>query len=315
MFWEYGLTVSSIDQLLERDPPATLEEILAEPDILQELKTNNEKLVTFLTVPEHFSRIFELLVVDSADNCARICKEILACGAPCIDSCVFDDKNNIIKLYHVFRRGILQIGKKTEINQNEQSTEATTTESEKTENIDQNLIIPSPAGLRRAVAVFEHLVQFRAHELLAILLSENFSIFSDLFDLMHFQPVAELIVKLVTCRTEEGSRHKSFARLFLEENHSQSLLNAIIEKDIETKKGALFVIMELFRWVRYDVSNGDSEVFEYDIINSLQKFLYFYNRDEMVEKLIKYVVQEEEIEQKWPAVAVLCIVFNLQRTG
>lgn len=49
MLWKFGFSSSNFDQLLTRSPPASVEELLDEPDILSEAKAQNAKLISYLS--------------------------------------------------------------------------------------------------------------------------------------------------------------------------------------------------------------------------------------------------------------------------
>ncbi|PWN41309.1 SAPS-domain-containing protein [Ceraceosorus guamensis] len=59
MFWRFGFSsASTLDSLLDR-PNVTLEEVLDEEELLQECKSQNQKLVQFLCQPRILSRLLE----------------------------------------------------------------------------------------------------------------------------------------------------------------------------------------------------------------------------------------------------------------
>jgi SIT4-associating protein SAP185/190 len=63
MFWRFGgyATVSAIDTLLEK-PEVTLEELLDESDLIQELKQHNTKLIEYLREDKILARLLEYVV-------------------------------------------------------------------------------------------------------------------------------------------------------------------------------------------------------------------------------------------------------------
>jgi SIT4-associating protein SAP185/190 len=63
MFWRFGgyATVSAIDTLLEK-PDVTLEELLDESDLIQELKQHNTKLIEYLREDKILERLLEYVV-------------------------------------------------------------------------------------------------------------------------------------------------------------------------------------------------------------------------------------------------------------
>ncbi|KAF0990005.1 hypothetical protein HZS_1230 [Henneguya salminicola] len=62
MFWKCNIAVSAIDQIFEKETQPTLEELLEESEIIQELKSQNDKLISFITREENIKKIIEYLV-------------------------------------------------------------------------------------------------------------------------------------------------------------------------------------------------------------------------------------------------------------
>ncbi|CAF0926140.1 unnamed protein product [Brachionus calyciflorus] len=58
MFWRFNYSTSQIHTLLDKED-VTLKEIMDEEDVLQECKSNNEKLVNFLIRPENLNELIE----------------------------------------------------------------------------------------------------------------------------------------------------------------------------------------------------------------------------------------------------------------
>lgn len=67
MFWQYELTTTNINNLLERDD-ITLQEILEEEDVLQELRTENHKLVKFLMKDENLGQLVSMIVSEPDES-------------------------------------------------------------------------------------------------------------------------------------------------------------------------------------------------------------------------------------------------------
>jgi SIT4-associating protein SAP185/190 len=65
MFWRFGgyANISSIDSILEK-PNVSLEELLDESDLIQELKQNNSKLIEFLREESTLQNLLEYVVAD-----------------------------------------------------------------------------------------------------------------------------------------------------------------------------------------------------------------------------------------------------------
>ncbi|ORX98993.1 SAPS-domain-containing protein [Basidiobolus meristosporus CBS 931.73] len=68
MFWRFGFhTVSPVDTLLEKED-VTVEELMDQDDILQELRAANSKLIEFLCLPEVLGRLFGYLNFDTEEQ-------------------------------------------------------------------------------------------------------------------------------------------------------------------------------------------------------------------------------------------------------
>ena len=67
MFWRFGgyANVSTLNTILEK-PDVTLEEVLDESDLIQELKQSNSKLIEFLRDENVLRRLLELVVAPQA---------------------------------------------------------------------------------------------------------------------------------------------------------------------------------------------------------------------------------------------------------
>jgi SIT4-associating protein SAP185/190 len=68
MFWRFGgyANVSTIDTLLEK-PDVTLEELLDESDLIQELKQHNTKLIEYLREDKILERLLEYVVAPKVE--------------------------------------------------------------------------------------------------------------------------------------------------------------------------------------------------------------------------------------------------------
>jgi SIT4-associating protein SAP185/190 len=69
MFWRFGgyATVSTIDSLLDK-PDVSLEELLDETDLIQELKQQNSKLIEFLREDAVLQRLLHYVISDKVDE-------------------------------------------------------------------------------------------------------------------------------------------------------------------------------------------------------------------------------------------------------
>ena len=90
MFWKYNtLAVSHIDTLLDK-PTVTLAEILEQEDIIQECKSQNKKLVDFLTKQEVLSELLDLILQEPPEELEErlrfklpnIASEVITCDVP-----------------------------------------------------------------------------------------------------------------------------------------------------------------------------------------------------------------------------------------
>ena len=90
MFWKYNtLAVSHIDTLLDK-PTVTLAEILEQEDIIQECKSQNKKLVDFLTKQEVLAELLDLILQEPPEELEErlrfklpnIASEVITCDVP-----------------------------------------------------------------------------------------------------------------------------------------------------------------------------------------------------------------------------------------
>ena len=90
MFWKYNtLAVSHIDTLLDK-PTVTLSEILEQEDIIQECKSQNKKLVDFLTKQEILAELLDLILQEPPEELEErlrfklpnIASEVITCDVP-----------------------------------------------------------------------------------------------------------------------------------------------------------------------------------------------------------------------------------------
>merc|ERR1719410_2139251 len=107
MFWKYHSgTVSHVDTLLDKEG-VTLTEILEQEDIIQECKSQNPKLVDFLTRQEILSELLDLILQEpSADLDERlrfklpnIASEVITCDVAQINEKLSSDTSLLDKLY------------------------------------------------------------------------------------------------------------------------------------------------------------------------------------------------------------------------
>ncbi|KAK5664810.1 sporulation-induced protein [Batrachochytrium dendrobatidis] len=84
MFWRFGFHNSSvIDSILERDG-ATLEDIMGEDDLVQEVKSQSPKLIDFLCKPVNIEKLLGYITADDLDEAKKfkfpfVASEVFGC--------------------------------------------------------------------------------------------------------------------------------------------------------------------------------------------------------------------------------------------
>jgi serine/threonine-protein phosphatase 6 regulatory subunit 3 len=112
-FWRFGFnfTASAIDALFERQD-LTIEELLDEDELLQELKAHHNKLVEFLSKPEILKQLVDYLTVDPDENAdirrrykfPYVACEILCCEIDTIFDAFFSNEALVEKLFSFLNR-------------------------------------------------------------------------------------------------------------------------------------------------------------------------------------------------------------------
>src|SRR3954453_7942271 len=71
MFWRFGgyANISTIDTILDK-PDVTLEELLDESDLIQELKQHNTKLIEYLREDKVLERLLEYVIAPKPEPAA-----------------------------------------------------------------------------------------------------------------------------------------------------------------------------------------------------------------------------------------------------
>ncbi|KAK9700801.1 sporulation-induced protein, partial [Basidiobolus ranarum] len=110
MFWRFGFhTVSPVDTLLEKDD-LTVEELMDQDDILQELRAANSKLIEFLCQPEVLGRLFEYLTCNLEEQEVNmkypyIAGEILSCEEVWgLSKAILDNKELLSSFWEILDR-------------------------------------------------------------------------------------------------------------------------------------------------------------------------------------------------------------------
>ncbi|XP_022292319.2 serine/threonine-protein phosphatase 6 regulatory subunit 3-like isoform X3 [Crassostrea virginica] len=107
MFWKFNLmTTSHIDTLLDKED-VTLRELMDEEDILQECKSQNSKLIDFVTKPENMEDMVKLITVEPTDaddeklryKYSNTACELLTSDVSQINDALADSEELVKKLY------------------------------------------------------------------------------------------------------------------------------------------------------------------------------------------------------------------------
>lgn len=107
MFWKFNLmTTSHIDTLLDKED-VTLRELMDEEDILQECKSQNSKLIEFVTKPENMEEMVKLITVEPTDSddeklrykYSNTACELLTSDVSQINDALADSEELVKKLY------------------------------------------------------------------------------------------------------------------------------------------------------------------------------------------------------------------------
>merc|ERR1719410_1110763 len=107
MFWKYHSgTVSHVDTLLDKEG-VTLTEILEQEDIIQECKSQNKKLVDFLTKQEILAELLDLILQEPSPDLEEklrfklpnIASEVITCDVPQINEKLSSDTTLLDKMY------------------------------------------------------------------------------------------------------------------------------------------------------------------------------------------------------------------------
>ncbi|KAL7048626.1 hypothetical protein ACKWTF_003426 [Chironomus riparius] len=112
MFWDTTYTNSAnIDALLSKDD-CSLKELLDEVELLQECKSQNQKIVKFLNRPEVVDELVTLITIVPPSNLdekqrflhPNLACEILTCDIPSLKQRIAEDHNLLNKLYGFFEQ-------------------------------------------------------------------------------------------------------------------------------------------------------------------------------------------------------------------
>ncbi|KAJ2742626.1 sporulation-induced protein [Coemansia sp. BCRC 34301] len=87
MLWRFGLQhASNIDKLLDKED-LTLEEVLSEPDLLQEVREQNPKVLTYLVLPHNLKQMVEYIATEEFFKFSKMAAT--SCDVLCSNSMVF----------------------------------------------------------------------------------------------------------------------------------------------------------------------------------------------------------------------------------
>ncbi|KAJ2808821.1 sporulation-induced protein [Coemansia guatemalensis] len=89
MLWRFGLQhASNIDKLLEKED-LTLEEVLNDPDLLQEIREQNPKVISYLTMPQNLRQMVEYIATEEFFKFSKMAAT--SCEVLCSNSAAFGD--------------------------------------------------------------------------------------------------------------------------------------------------------------------------------------------------------------------------------
>ncbi|CAG8542941.1 8541_t:CDS:10 [Ambispora gerdemannii] len=108
MFWRFSLNPSAIDGLLDKED-LTLEELLDEDDLLQECKTQNNKLIEYLRDPVILSQLLNYIIREDLDDRQRfkypyVACEVLSCEIWAICEAVIDNPDLLNSFWQLLDR-------------------------------------------------------------------------------------------------------------------------------------------------------------------------------------------------------------------
>ncbi|CAG8442666.1 6534_t:CDS:10 [Ambispora leptoticha] len=108
MFWRFGLNPSAIDGLLDKED-LTLQELLEEDDLLQECKTQNNKLIDYLRRPNILSQLLQYIIQEDLDDRQRfkypyVACEVLSCEIWAICEAVIDNPDLLASFWQLLDR-------------------------------------------------------------------------------------------------------------------------------------------------------------------------------------------------------------------
>ncbi|PIA14100.1 SAPS-domain-containing protein [Coemansia reversa NRRL 1564] len=89
MLWRFGLQhASNIDKLLEKED-LTLEEVLNDPDLLQEIREQNPKVISYLSMPQNLRQMVEYTATEEFFKFSKMAAT--SCEVLCSNSAAFGD--------------------------------------------------------------------------------------------------------------------------------------------------------------------------------------------------------------------------------
>ena len=105
MFWSLHAGTSTIDTLLSSEEGFTLEQLLDEDDLLQECKSQNTKLLDYLTESATAARLIDYVIEMPAedDSEARrfkypyVASEVLSCDVNSIHEVLLADSSRLVE--------------------------------------------------------------------------------------------------------------------------------------------------------------------------------------------------------------------------
>ncbi|KAI8928314.1 SIT4 phosphatase-associated protein-domain-containing protein [Entophlyctis helioformis] len=109
MFWRFGFnTTSVIDGILDKEG-VTLDDIMGEDELIQEVKTQSVKLIEFLCKPHNLDKLLGYITADDLDEAKRfkypfVASEIFGCEVFAICEALIQNRDILIKFWTFLER-------------------------------------------------------------------------------------------------------------------------------------------------------------------------------------------------------------------
>ncbi|KAF1744642.1 hypothetical protein MXB_4763 [Myxobolus squamalis] len=232
MFWNFGISVSAIDQIFEREQPPTLNEVLEEPELMQEVKSQNDKLINFLTEEENIKKIIDY-VINGDGIFRRKSHDILVSCVGIIDHTVFESPSSLESLWAVFQSNSEDV-----------------------------------SILGHVVSIFTHYAAHKSAELFNFFIDNKIEFLQDIMLKLNYPPVCELMTRMVCNKMSDACSR--FQDQFIQKNIVDKLINIMsMGNSPEIADGASAVIAVLLHNIRNDNVSEEASVFEISFTDTL----------------------------------------------